>query len=313
MAYDTAYEEATGTQMIEDDSLTQFQETITSSSPTAQEIKKINTASHLMGCTQGFVPICGYSKSKGMKRAPKQAGSQLNENLVPREDTLSIFVEKKMTEKPKSYGVHMNAQLVPSKEYDAGMGFEGWYTNGVNNCINPVGQSHIDPRSGMEEREGKEMENHGGFYVNNREGGSFALPQKHIVRTSSVTGLSTVGPGYELAEPVYERDNVAFKAPARARAVARKSPTNAEMMMNASQDMNRWTTSYDTTFSPMNEREYYDPRKSAAAKSLSKSQKQAKSSKSKRTFQWRRKSSTLAQPKAKPWSQGAKNVEIPSV
>lgn len=309
--------------VMEDDSLTRLQETVkasspssqsaptsySASSPTAQDMKTLNLAGHLMGRTQGLVPYSGYlSVKSGKQTSPTNAlghGGQLQHNLVPRDDALSSFIEAGQAGF-KTTG-HLDAQFVPYEEYDAGEGFEGWFTNGENKYIRPNHQSHIDPHSGVANADAETWNE--GFYALNR-GGNFSLPQKHI-RRSSMAGLGIGRSQSSPSELQREREPMPFKPPPRSRAIARKSPTNEK---TSTQELNMWTTSYDTQFSPMNERNYHDPKRAAKQRSASKKK---KGPASKRTFQWRRKP-TLAQQKAEaakkaPWCQGARKVSIPAV
>jgi len=277
-------------------------------SPTAM-MRQSNLSSQLMGQTGGLVPVSGYmvpKPSKGSTSAGSPQNSQLKANMVPNEDALSNFIEAgqvyglRHTEKDTE--THINNTMVPHKEYDAGIGFEGWYSNGQNSYIKPNHQSHIDPHNGGVPLDDAETWQEG-WCVG--RGGGFSLPVKNNRRASGMQ-RATSQP-LPTRPPVFSIDDVEFKAPNRARAVAR---TNSLGQPNP--EGNQWTTSYDTTFAPMNERA------NDRIKMKKKTGTKNKANKSQRTFNWRKraaekKAGMAGSPQNKPWAGGAKKVDIPRI
>jgi len=266
-----------------------------SNSQQPMDMKSLMLSSNLMGKTQGLVPFSGFlepraSKGGGGEHAVK---SQLEPNLVPHKEALSTLIEAGaiygLQHTHKDTESHIGKDLVPQAEYDAGIGFEGWYSNGDNGKnMRPNHQSHIDPHNGAVNDDAAVWTE--GWY-NGQRGSCFALPVKHNRRS---TGMQRVEPTFD-SPPIMMRDDVAFKPPPRNRAVQRKSPTGE---MPDSQ----WTTSYDTQFSPMNERKL-------GARSKSKAKLNNK--KKKQQFTWKRREREAPRGPA-PWAPGAKKVGIPT-
>jgi hypothetical protein len=270
----------------------------------AAMVRQSNLSSNLLAQTGGLIPVTGFIEHKMSKGSPKaRSGSQLKQSLVPNDDALSTFIEAGQVygfrHTDKDTESHMDSRLVPMEEYDAGIGFEGWFTNGQNNYIKPNHQSHIDPHNGVPNTDADTWQE---GWVGVR-GGQFSLPVQHNRRASGI--VKNRSPGQQTRAPVFSKDDVEFKAPTRARAVARKSPKGAPMD-------SAWTTSYDTEFMPMNERD--EKRKNQQQQKRSP---KTKPYKSQRTFQWRKraaekKAGLSRSPQGKaPWASGAKRCEIP--
>lgn len=260
----------------------------------AMDMKSLMLSSNLMGKTQGLVPFSGYDEHRASKGGGvHKVRSQLEPNMVPHKEALSTLIEAGavygLSHTTKDTESHIGPDLVPQAEYDAGIGFEGWYTNGDNGtAIRPNHQSHIDPHSGAVNDDAAVWTE--GWY-NGQRGSCFALPVKHNRRS---TGVQRVEPTFD-SPPIMMRDNIAFKPPPRNRAVQRKSPTGAEV-----QEDSQWTTSYDTQFSPMNERKFGQGKSKGKPKKKKKNQ-----------FTWKRREREAPRGQA-PWAPGAKKVGIPS-
>lgn len=279
-------------------------------SPDQNMMRQSNLSSNLFAQTGGLIPISSYEehkKSKGGGANSPSGKSQLNKNMVPNDDALSSFIEAGqvygLRHTDKDTESHINNTLVPLAEFDAGIGFEGWFTNGQNNYIKPNHQSHIDPHNGAP-LDDAETWNEG--WCGGRGGANFSLPVQNQRRASGLQRASTEPT--HMRPPVFSKDDVEFRAPARARAVEKRSPKGVVMP-----DQGQWTTSYDTNFAPMNERrnERIQMRRRASPKK--------KVYKSQRTFQWRKraaekKAGLMRSPQGKaPWAGGAKKVDIPAV
>jgi hypothetical protein len=279
-------------------------------SPTAH-MRQSNLSSNLFAQTGGLIPISGYAEhkvSKGGAAGSPCGKSQLNKNMVPNDDALSSFIEAgqvyglKHTDKDTES--HVDSNLVPLAEFDAGIGFEGWFTNGQNNYIKPNHQSHIDPHNGAPLDDAETWQE---GWCGGRGGSQFALPVRNQRRASGLQRASTEPAN--IRPPVFSKDDVEFRAPARARAVARRSPKGEYLPEDQ-----QWTTSYDVNFAPMNER-----RNERVPMARRKTGPKKKVYKSQRTFNWRKraaekKAGLMRSPQGKaPWAGGAKKVEIPQV
>lgn len=281
-------------------------------SPTSNMMRQSNLSSHLFAQTGGLIPTSGFAEfkvSKGGGASSPNKNSQLNTNMVPNEDALSSFIEAGqvygLRHTDKDTESHIDNTLVPYEEFDAKIGFEGWFTNGQNNYIKPNHQSHIDPHNGAP-LDDAETWNEG--WCGGRGGSQFALPVRNQRRASGLQRASTEPT--HMRPPVFSKDDVEFRAPARARAVERRSPKGY-----VDPEQSQWTTSYDTNFAPMNERR--NERRIPMKKKETGPRK--KVYKSQRTFQWRKraaekKAGLMRSPQGKaPWAGGAKKVEIPQV
>jgi len=231
------------------------------------DMNSLMLTSNLMGRTHGLVPCSGYAEPRQSKGGGCLIGniSQLNTNLVPNNEAQSTLIKPgavyTLAHTHKDTESHIGQNLVPHEEFDAGIGFEGWYTNGEHQYIRPVNQ--IDLHRGAADDEASVWTE--GWY-NGGRGSSFALPVRHICRSTGMQHAEQTS----IRPPVAMRGDIEFKPAPRHRAVERKSPTGAQLTDP------QWTTSYDTQFLPMNER-LADRRKA-----------KPKSKKEKKQFNWKR-------------------------
>jgi len=305
----------------EDDSLTTFQETAQFGSPTnarlgspsnygspthmaASMVRQSNLSSNLLAQTGGLIPVTGFTQHKMSKGSPKgklKAKSQLKSSLVPNDDALSSFIEAGQVygfrHVDKDTESHINSSLIPLEEFDAGIGFEGWYTNGENNYIKPNHQSHIDPANGVPDDDADTW-NEG--WCGGRGSNLFSLPVRNQRKASGIVNRASSQPS--MRPPIFSKDDVEFKAPTRARAIGKTSPQGVAD--------DRWTTSYDTNYMPINER---SPKSGNQAQT--KRSPKNKPYKSQRTFQWRKraaeKKAGLARAQNRPFAVGARKCQIP--
>jgi len=259
------------------------------------DMKSLMLTSNLMGRTRGLVPCSGYAEPRQSKGGGCLVGnmSQLESNLVPNNEAQSTSIEPGamygLAHTHKDTESHIGPNLVPHEAFDAGIGFEGWYTNGEHQYIRPVDQ--IDLHCGGANDAASVWTE--GWY-NGQRGSYFTLPVRHISRSTGIQNAEQTS----MRPPVGMRDDIEFKTAPRHRAVERKSPTGEQLTDP------QWTTSYDTQFLPMNER------LAARRKAKPKSKKKTKQ------FNWKRrpKKNAAASPKGKaPWAGGAKKVNIPAV
>lgn len=266
-----------------------------------------------MGSTLTLAASQIMSPTNNAARSPQARVSSLHHDMIPMEhvkrndmvikpvprDTLSKFVEGGPRIWRDTGGLlknvsHLEIDMRPMAMFDAGIGCEGYYTNGLpEHYVRPDRKSQMKgasmrPLSGANEWEA-------GWYTGMR-GKNFSLPVVHHKRPEVDRCQS---------EPeLVKYEDIDFKPAPRARAVPRDLRPTVTGTILSPEESSRWTTSYDTTFSPMNERELALKKKKDALKAAAKSNK-----KKKRVFDWRRrprKTQNQGQKQGKPvWRGGA--------